>query len=174
MPWACVHTYGGMERRATENLERQEYRVAMPLIRCRNPRSLGELVERPLFPCYVFVMLAPDQRWSSVNGTRGVIRLLTTGGADDPRPMFLPDGVVEAWRDPAEEPGLTAKRLVLPRGTVVRVRSPGHSFLGMEGVVEEITSAQRVHVLFSLFNRQTRVTFETPDGLERLDYATAV
>lgn len=147
-----------------EQLSNQEYRAFCPVLRYPDPKNPREWLSKPLFPCYAFVRIAPEQKWSSINSTRGVIRLLTTVAANDRnrRPLFLPEGQVEQWYDPREQV------YALDPGMRVRVRKKDSPFCEMEGTVREMTKAQRVYVLLSLFNRDIEVRFDHPDELEKL------
>ena len=165
MPWAVVYTYGRQEEYAVEQLQNQEYRAFCPILRYPDPKSLrGELLTKPLFPCYAFVRLAAEQKWSSISSTRGVIRLLTAPAVKerDRRPLFLPEGQIEQWYDPREQ------KYELDPEMRVRVRNKDSPFFELEGTVREMTKSQRVYVLLSMFNRDVEVRFDRPDELERL------
>lgn len=164
MPWACVYTYGGAERKAVENLTNQGFEAVCPMLEYTSPKDHKTTLLKPLFNCYVFLSLEEDQRWGPVNSTMGVIRLLTTKSRDwpDPIPLWVPPGMVESWYDPKVE------RYVLDAGTRVRVRNRRNPFYDMEGVVREMSSTQRVQVLLSIFNRDTLVEFDTVGDLEKI------
>lgn len=165
IPWACVFTYGRQEEYAVEQLSNQEYRAFCPVLRYPDPKNPREMLSKPLFPCYAFVRIALEQKWSSINNTRGVIRLLTTTAAKgrDGYPLFLPEGQIEQWYDPSEE------QYALDPGTHIKVRNKNSPFYELEGTVREMTKAQRVYVLLSMFNRDIEVRFDHPDELENLD-----
>lgn len=163
MPWSCVFTYGGQEEYAVEQLENQEYRAFCPVLRYPDPKSPREWLTKPLFPSYAFVRIAPEQKWSSINSTRGVIRLLTGAGGTGLRPLFLPEGQIEQWFDPREQ------SYALDPGVRVRVRNKNSPFFEFEGTVREMTKSQRVYVLMTLFNSEREVRFDHPDELEKLD-----
>jgi transcription antitermination factor NusG len=81
------------ERMAAANLGYQGFRSFLPLQRVtlRHARQFRTALA-PVFARYLFLILNLDvQRWRSVNGTRGVARLLTDGR----RPIAVPTGVVE-------------------------------------------------------------------------------
>jgi transcription antitermination factor NusG len=91
MGWAVAQTYAACERRAVENLERQNCEAFCPLFARPSKLDATRSVDSPLFPCYVFVCLDPHQLWHSINSTYGVIRLLTDRNRLGPRPMLVPD-----------------------------------------------------------------------------------
>lgn len=123
-----------------------------------------------LFPGYVFVLIHPDTRWRSINGTSGVVRLMTTG-ADDPRPMVIRDEEMARVRAHLPTPRRWAEKPPpsLDVDTVVRVRHPGSPFFERIGTVTGMTKRQRVRVLMALLGRDTEVVFDYDD----LDVVTA-
>lgn len=161
---AVVHTYANRERYAVKNLANQGFDAFCPLENrpVRAGVNKGKTVEMPLFPCYAFVRLLEDQPWMSINSTYGVIRILTVPGAV-PRPMMVRDidaRVAEALAKLQE----SAVSPFAP-GTIVRVVSgPLTSF---EGTVEGL-DGHRLMVLMSIFDRNTRVTFDDPSMVEPL------
>lgn len=163
MSWAVVQTYGACECRAVENLQRQSYEAFCPLLALPSRSDLGRTVESPLFPCYVFVGIAPGQSWRSINSTYGVVRLLTDRSREDPRPLFVHDDKISeilALSRTVEDP--------LPAGTLVRVRGRSNPFYDMIGTVVGMDKMMRVSVLMSVFNRDVVVDFVNPAELERL------
>jgi transcriptional antiterminator RfaH len=158
--WACAHTRSGEERRAVENLARQGYEAFCPLQMRPSRSDVRKAVSLPLFPCYVFVLIAPDQRWRSINSTYGVIRLLTSHGTMDPRPLFVRDEKVAEIRALAQTVADP-----MPPGTVVRVRQRSSPLYDMVGEVVRMDGTMRVSVLMSIFNRDTVVEFVNPNDL---------
>lgn len=173
MPWTVVYTYGKQEEFAVAQLRDQEFDAVCPKYQYYSRTKSKELLERPLFPCYIFLQIERDRRWAAVNSTRGVIRLLTSHVSNprsnrdriDPLPLWLPKGVVENWM---ENP-LSEAPLTLPPGTRVRVRDKKNPLYRMEGVVQKMGVRDRVHVLFHLFSQEVQVEFVSQDELERTD-----
>lgn len=161
---AVVHTYANRERYAIKNLANQGYEAFCPLeYRPGTGSAKGRMVEVPLFPCYAFVRLAEDQPWRSINGTYGVIRLLTVPSAV-PRPMMVL--VRDLDQRVAEALAALEKAAVDPfaPGTIVRVVSG--PFTSFEGTVSGMDKHQRLRVLMSIFDRSTVVTFDDPSMVE--------
>jgi transcription antitermination factor NusG len=155
-----AQTYSSQEKRAVENLLRQGFDAFCPLEGRASKTSPLLSVEVPLFPCYVFVGLALDQPWQSINSTYGVIRLLTDRHRVSPRPLFVRGAevirAVSRLRESVNDP--------FPPGTIVRVRhGPFTSFLG---TVQSMDKHMRIKVLLSIFDRDTRVEFDDPTALE--------
>lgn len=152
MGWACAQTYGNQEAKAVLNLRRQNYTAFCPQVLRPVLGRQGEHVRRPLFPCYVFVLIEPDQPWRSIDSTYGVIRLLTDRHREQPRPLYVADSLIEFWiNDRYEEP--------LPVNALVRVRQKDSPFFETIGTVVEMSASQRVSVLMTLFNRDVVVEF---------------
>ena len=92
--WYVVHTQPRAESRATIHVERQAFRVFCPHYRktVRHARK-GKSVFAALFTNYLFVRLdASRDQWRAVNGTCGVLHLITQ--RETPQP--IPHGIIEA------------------------------------------------------------------------------
>jgi transcriptional antiterminator RfaH len=151
--WYVVNTQAHQETRAAENLSRQQFDVWLP--RCRKTRKHGRRIDcvlAPLFPGYLFVSIDTDvQRWRSINGTFGVVRLLCHGDT----PISVPDGLVEAMlarRDAGGAVSLAPKAFV--KGQSVRV--VGGPFADLEGLFQEMAGHDRVVLLLNLLGRKVR------------------
>jgi transcription elongation factor/antiterminator RfaH len=91
--WYVVQTAPRKEFTAQFHLRNQNFETFCPAIHktVRHARQLRN-VRAPLFPRYIFVQMdLGKQRWRSVNGTIGVISIITSG--DHPTPV--PQGLVE-------------------------------------------------------------------------------
>lgn len=158
LSWYVAQVKPGMSARAVCELEKQGFRAFLPLfLKRRSHARRVSVVPAPLFPGYVFVAFdITHQRWRSVNGTTGVVRLLSTRDT----PSSLPDGFMEGLLARREADGfvrLPAKPTPL-RGEPVRVA--GGSFDAMFGLFEEVTDSDRVTVLLSLLGRKVRVVLD--------------
>lgn len=82
MSWFVVATKPNAEQLACINLARQGFTHYMPKIKVRrNHARKVEMVNRPLFPRYVFVeMDIKGGGWYSINGTYGVQYILSNNG----------------------------------------------------------------------------------------------
>jgi transcriptional antiterminator RfaH len=104
---------------AREQLERQGFRCFLPLLR-RTVRHARKVETRlsALFPRYAFLVLDLGRdRWRSVNGTSGVVRLLMEG--ERPRPV--PEGVVESLLASVDDAGAVSFGRELRPGDRVRI-----------------------------------------------------
>jgi transcriptional antiterminator RfaH len=91
--WYVVYTRTNAEQQAAVNLGNQGFEVYLPRYRKtrRHARRIEEVL-KPLFPRYLFVKIdLGAQAWHSVNGTRGVIQLVSFGDT----PAAVPDAVID-------------------------------------------------------------------------------
>lgn len=153
--WYVVNTQPNQERRAEENLRRQGFEPWGPHLRTmRRHARRSEAVLVPMFPGYLFVRLDVEaDRWRSVNGTFGVIRILCNGDA----PIPVPDGLVEGLMARRDEAGV----IVLPprsfaEGEAVRVAAG--PFADLEGLFQSMSGRDRVVLLFNLLGRKVRAS----------------
>lgn len=154
--WYVAHTQPRAENRAVMHLERQGYETFCPRYRkvIRHARKRA-VVLMPLFPCYLFLRFdALRHQWRSVNGTRGVARLLTHG--DIPSPV--PHGVVEALQDRVGPDGVIDLTPPLRMGQTVQLMDgPFESFVGR---LSRLDGAGRVCVLLDVLGRAVSVTMD--------------
>jgi len=154
--WHVVHTRPNDEERVVQNLVRQEFETFLPLYRrrIRHARRI-ETSTRPLFPRYLFVRFDPDiVRWRSINGTRGVVRLL----CQDERPMAVPQGIVEAIRGRVDEAGFVRIDAARHFMSGQRILITDGAFAHSTGLFQQMTDNERVILLLDLLGRQVRVS----------------
>ncbi|MFN4164116.1 MAG: transcription termination/antitermination protein NusG [Ferrovibrio sp.] len=151
--WYAVYTQPGKEAMAARELGNQNFGVYLPLYqKLRRHAGRTGIVDAPLFPRYLFVGIdTENQRWRSVNGTRGVIGLVMSGD----RPIPVPDPVIEEIRSREDEKGYI--RLNPPgfhRGQTLRiVEGP---MADTEALFEEAVDGNRAILLISLLGRLVR------------------
>lgn len=150
---------------ARTNLTAQGFGVFYPtVIKTRkHPRfqSLNCVYEEPLFSGYVFVSFDPhDLRWRSINGTRGVKRLICNGET----PVAMPIGVMEELQA-AHANGLfneaVAPPSLLKLGVLGQVASGPFSGFTGECLISEV---KRILLNLDIFGRRTP-TWLTPDAV---------
>lgn len=153
--WFVVYTLPNAEARALVNLRRQGYDAYLPQYRRRLSHARRvEVVERPLFPRYLFVALdLLRARWRPILSTFGVADLVRHG--DTPRK--LPDGVVEEIRK-----GETARRFDAvdhlanaKPGAAVRILAG--PFADLIGKLQQAADSERVTLLLDLLGREVRL-----------------
>jgi transcription antitermination factor NusG len=110
-------------------------------------------VKAPFFPGYLFVSLDLDcERWRSINGTVGVIRLVAFGSGGRPTP--LPRGFVERLQELNDGNCPIANELRAGD----RVRVIGGPLDDLCGALEGASDHERVTILLSLLGKETRVS----------------
>ncbi|MEP3145186.1 transcription termination/antitermination protein NusG [Qipengyuania citrea] len=151
--WYAVQVKPRREKLAISHLERQGFRTHCPMVgRSKLIAKRPAISREALFPGYVFVHLEADARWRSINGTVGVLRLVTSGN----QPSAVPRGFVEKLRESADENGDIAFDDDFNFGDTVRVL--GGPFDDLCGSLASTTSAQRVVVLLRMLSGDIRVT----------------
>jgi transcription elongation factor/antiterminator RfaH len=154
--WFVAQTLRHREQLARLHLGAQGFRSFLPRFHktVRHARSLREVIA-PVFPGYIFVVLNPEwDRWRSINGTFGVVRLVSA----QHRPTPVPTGVVEALLASVDESGLVGFDRGLKPGQPVRViAGPFAQFLG---VLQRRDANGRVQVLLNIMGRAAAVTMD--------------
>ena len=157
MRWYVVQTQSRAEERALWHLENQGFRCFLPRFRklTRHARRSRSVLE-PLFPRYLFTQLdLSAAAWRSINGTRGVVALLANG----PKPVPVPEGMVESLIADSDEAGITplSSLGVFWRGRKVKITSG--AFRDQFGEVEAVLAKgrDRVAVLLNLLGAPVRL-----------------
>lgn len=93
--WFAVYTKGRHEKVVRGGLEELGFDVFLPLVRKLHHWSdRRKLVETPLFPSYVFVRCAEEER-ARAYGLKGLVRFVTSGS----RAVPIPPPEIEAIRE---------------------------------------------------------------------------
>lgn len=157
--WYVIHTYSGYEAMVKDSLEKliennnlQEkiFEIKIPMEETLEEKANGKkkLVERKLFPCYVFLkMIYSNDIWYLVTNTRGVTGFVGPQG----RPLPLTD-------DEVARNGLEVRALSIDFAVgddVQIVYGPLESFVGK--VVSLNESTQNAMVNVEMFGRATDV-----------------
>ncbi|MEM1140147.1 MAG: transcriptional activator RfaH [Pseudomonadota bacterium] len=165
--WYLVHAKTRAETVADLNLRRQGYRTFLPQ-EARTVRHARKTQVKlaAVFPGYLFVSLDPDRdRWTPINSTYGVLRLVRAAE----RPTPVPNGLVESLIDAAEEGGVLDLVPELAVGDRVRVRrGPFADFIAE---VADLTPPDRVKVLFNAMQNAAPVELPAADCVRTLDSA---
>jgi transcriptional antiterminator RfaH len=152
--WYVVHTQPQAEERACWHLTNQGFDCFLPrVVEIKRHARRVQRVLAPLFPRYLFARFDPDAtRWRAINGTRGVVNLLTDGT----RPLAVPVGVVESLLVNSDLHGAVplAAIGVFSKGHNVRIKSG--SFAGQTGLITEILpeGRDRVCILLTLLGAE--------------------
>lgn len=158
--WYVVYTQLRAEERALWHLRNQGFECFLP--RCQKVRRHArktQTVLEPLFPRYLFTRLdLKMSRWRAINGSRGVIQLLSDGT----RPMSVSGGIVEQLLNETDEDGVTPLSVLgmFWKGREVQIKCG--PFSGQFGVVSEVFAEgkDRVEILLSMLG--ARVNLRMP------------
>lgn len=151
--WYVAQTQPRAESRAIAHLKRQGYQVFCPCY-CKTVRHArkAKSVLAPLFPNYLFLRLdASRDLWRAVNGTRGVVRLISQGET----PQLLPQGIVEGLLAQTHAGGVMDWTPTIKIGQAVRIADG--PFTNLVGNLEYLDAAGRVRVLLDLLGRKVFV-----------------
>lgn len=152
--WYAAQVQPRKEQLALAHLRRQRFAAYCPTIeQTRRARGRPVSSAEPLFAGYVFVALDCEREpWRSVNGTIGVLRLVSFGT----HPALLPRGFVERLQDLAGEDGHVRFDEGLKPGDGVRI--VGGPFDGLCGLLASSGARERVTVLLQMLSGDTKVT----------------
>ena len=161
--WYVVHTYSGYENTVKATIEKtvqsrqlqdQIVTISIPMETVTEITESGvsKTYDRKVYPGYVLVkMVYSDDTWHVIRNVRGVTGFVGTS-SNDPTP--LTDDEVYAM-------GVEKKEIVVNYevGDTVRILDgPLSSFTGTVESIEIENNA--VHVIVSMFGRETSVEFE--------------
>jgi transcription elongation factor/antiterminator RfaH len=152
--WYAVQARVGREHIAVQHLERQNFATFCAMRRKIRKIGRHEVASTSAyFPGYVFVQVDTElQRWRSINGTVGVIRIVSFGGD---RPTPLPAGFVEQLQNMSGDNSELRFREDLSAGD--RVRVIGGPFDDLCGTLETAGDHERVIIMLDLLSQETRV-----------------
>lgn len=145
-----------------EGLENRIGRILVPTLKEKKMKAgVLKIVERKLYPGYVFVEMATEEDGSVNEGVWFLIKE-TSGVGDfigsDGKPTSMPDqdvtGMLAASEKAEEQPGLSG--LNIHKGDQVKITDG--AFESFEGEVESVDEKRgMVNVIVSIFGRSTPV-----------------
>lgn len=156
--WFAVYTQSRHEKSLAKYLDHRRIENYLPLYSSKRKWSDGSRVtlSLPLFPGYVFVRIARDER-IRVLTLPGALQIITgTGGELSP----ISDAVIHALRDGLSEREVEPYPL-LTEGQRARIRSG--ALAGMEGVVIRHKSNLRVVLTIEMIMRSIAVEVDGED-----------
>ena len=155
--WFAAYTFGNHEKRVAEALGGKGVEHFLPLyesVRRWSDRKVR--LQRPLFPGYVFVRIAIQERLR-VQRVQGVVRLVGFNG----QLTALPDDEIDILRRALTTQISAAPHPFLAAGTRVRiVRGP---LAGLSGVTVRRKGSMRVVLSIELIQRSVIVDLDTAD-----------
>jgi transcription antitermination factor NusG len=156
--WFAVYTTSRHEKRVASHLEQRAIECYLPLYRAiRHWKGRPEVaVNLPLFPCYVFVRIGPDQR-VPVLEVPGVLALV--GGARS-HGASLPEFEIEALRR-GLDPERAEPHPLLSVGQ--RVRICRGALTGLEGILVRKKNNLRTVLTFESLMRSIALEIAISD-----------
>lgn len=147
--WYAVYTKPNEEQRAESNLRAWGVETFAPLV-----RDGGEARRaRPLFSRYVFARFEAERQLQRVSYTRGVSRVVTSGGW----PLEVCEEAIDVLRSRVGEGGCVRLGEGLPAGDAVETR--GGALNGLNGVFEAgLKDQERVRILLTAVKYQAQAT----------------
>lgn len=157
--WFAVQTYPRHEKRIAGQLAMRGIDIYLPLLRRLHQWSdRRKQVELPLFPCYVFVRIAPSaERRVQVLQASGIIGFVGNGRQGTP----IPDSQIEDIRTLLENKVALDPYPFLKIGQRVRIR--GGSLEGIEGILVRRNGMRRLVISVDSLERSLSLCIE---GLE--------
>jgi len=153
--WFVASTKAREESRALFNLKQQGFNAYLPQYKkTRRHARKTDVVLAPLFPKYLFVEIDMNkQKWSAINSTIGVGKLLQFGSHPTPVPVDLIHEI--RAREGSEGIILMDKCLKIKTGDAVNITSG--AFIEHSGVFDCYHDDERVVILLNLMGRNIRV-----------------
>ena len=149
MLWFVVQAKPREEERALHFLEEKGLHCYLPRMAIAKIRGFKSvMIEKPLFPGYLFCRFDPDECLAYVRWTRGVAKILP----DSVNPVPVNNEVVETIRSLEYKDGIIRKKSLTKDDHIRIARGPLKDILG---VFEHWVSDQgRVRVLLNFVNYQ--------------------
>jgi transcriptional antiterminator RfaH len=155
--WYSARTKPKHEHIAAANLRKNlGLEVFSPRLRLEKLTRRGLVrVTEPLFPCYIFVRCVIEERFTEIQHTSGVNRLVHFGG----RIPAVPDVVIEELQNYFETDEIITVESHLAPGDEVTVASG--AFAGLSAfVLKNLPAKKRVQILLDILGHPTSVEVE--------------
>jgi transcriptional antiterminator RfaH len=153
--WFVVYTQPNGETRALVNLARQGYQTYLPRYRRRRAHARKiDVVERPLFPRYLFVALdLMRARWRPILSTFGVCDVVRNGDV----PAAVPPGIVEEIRAGEDAHSFDTVDPLAGAHAGDSVRILSGPFADLIGRLQYAAESERVVLLLDLLGGEVRM-----------------
>jgi transcription antitermination factor NusG len=159
--WYAIQTHYKREEEARRELEKQDYVVYLP-----QTRDDAKNTVRPLIEGYLFV--SECDRWRSINGTRGVQRVLLNSPEVPGRVL---DEDIKWFRDCEDDFGYVRDHSFFAPAPKPRVFTLGEGlvprsgrFAGLTGSFVKMAEGMKgVELLYMMMNRALKITHPIDD-----------
>jgi transcriptional antiterminator RfaH len=157
--WTVARTHPNCEKAAIHNLERQGFNYYHPKLLERKKLKRGfDLVEVPLFPCYMFIQIV--DKWNCLHSTHGIASLIKMG----PSLAIVQDSVIDSLKQ-REQNGYIqlpkAKGLDIGDKVVIQTGP----FAQQTALVDRMPVKDRQKILLALLDAKIKVLISPEDLL---------
>jgi len=156
--WCALYTRARHEKRVDQRLQERGVESFLPLLEVLSRwKDRKKMVQKPLFPGYLFARIAKNQILQVLD-VRGVVRIL---GPDLERPSAVPENEIQAIRTLTENATKVDPYPYLKVGRLVRVK---HGPLkGLEGLLVKKQKKQRLVISVSVLGRSVATEISAAD-----------
>lgn len=156
--WIAANTAPNAEIAVRDAVQAMDYPVLVPTGMVEMVKSRQRmLVERPVFPRYVFIGLPIGVSWYPLRGVTGVSGILSSAGG--PRPV--PDRAIKRLRAAVEADAFTkAAQARFHEGQAVRVDFGTSEMDAFVGRLMSTLPANRIEIVFQALGREHRTTVD--------------
>ena len=161
--WYLVYTKPKSEKMVSNFFNELDIEVYYPKVKeTKKVRGLVKQIVKPMFPSYLFAKFIINEKYYKAKYTWGVKKFISFG--DYPTPIN--SQTIQFLKDNEGEEGAVLINNEFQKGDNVIVKSG--SFKGLEGVVYEKNSRERVKILLNFMNNQAKFSFNVYDlGLQK-------
>ena len=160
--WFVVQTKPKHENRSLFHLKNKGLETYLPKMEVMTFHARRRsMIQKPLFPGYLFVRVNADRNLNKVRWTQGVTRILF----NSLQPMPLGDEVIEEIRDMEDYDGIIRRRPLQEHKKVRITRGPFKDITGT--VVCWLSERERVKILLDVISYQASVELH-PSLIERV------
>tara|TARA_B100000242_G_C42990296_1_gene459735 strand:+ start:233 stop:730 length:498 start_codon:yes stop_codon:yes gene_type:complete len=153
--WLVVNTKTNSEKKAFENLKRQNFNVFFPKIKKRlHFTHKQKIVLKPLFPGYLFVEFHNEHNWIKINSTYGVSKIVQFGE----KPLYVPIEFLEDLKKKCDENDICNYQIFLQKGDKIKINKENAS--PIDAIFEEFVDLKRSFVLITILNRVLRTSVD--------------
>lgn len=155
--WYLIHAKPRREALAKENLERQGYRVYLPLVQIQGRGEAAAITAaQPMFPRYLFIYLCDERDdWRPIRSTIGVASLVKFGQ----QPARVPDSLITALQKGEDGRGIhIIQQKDYAKGQKVTVAAG--PFAGYEGIFQVPSGRDRVVILMKVLESYVKVELD--------------
>ena len=150
--WYLLQTKFRQERKAAQELEKQNITVFLPLYRSEKLiKGVRFTKEEPLFSGYLFIELdLKNSNWTSIRSTRGVSKFVEFGGGASIVDPLIIESLRNVESQP-EEPYLTVGE---------KVRVVNGAFKGLDAIYQASDGSARSYILMELMQQDQFISIE--------------